>query len=121
MVLIHEDYEFTRFPIRITNQGSMADDLITSPGEESLTRLEEVLQPVMADFRVFGRKPLRGRFWGEEAIHLKNKWKIFGTTDPYLEAFSGFVGSRIGISANHKAVDPNYLKFQRSQLSGSLG
>jgi hypothetical protein len=48
----------------------MGNDGIPSPGEEILAYFEEILHPVMAGFSVFGGKSLRGRFRGEDTVHL---------------------------------------------------
>ena len=49
----------------------MTDHPFASPGEKVFTYLEKLLHPMVAGFRVFRRKTLRGGFGRKGAVHLQ--------------------------------------------------
>jgi len=93
VVLIDKDHKFTRLPLHIGNQRSVAYDVIAPPCKKILPNFEKLLHPAMTGLRVFGREALGGRLRRERSVHLTKKRKVLNATDAYLKDFPRFVGS----------------------------
>jgi hypothetical protein len=71
----------------------MSDNTLSSPGKKVLAYFHEILQPVSTDLRVFRGQPLRGGFGTEMAVHLHEKWEIFGTAGSHSKGAPRFIRS----------------------------
>jgi hypothetical protein len=112
-VLVNKDDELARLPIVVRNQGRVADDLFSSPGNNVYPYVQNVFYPLFAGFQILRRQALRSRLGREDAVHLHDERTVHGIAARDGISLAGFVraGHRFVCEHVHVRAPFTLLEF----------